>query len=314
MTGYVQEQKINDEYPLVTFALFSYNQEKYIREAVTGALSQTYSPLEIILSDDYSNDRTFNIIQKMTNEYSGQHTIKVIRNDKNMGVCAHVDAVAKISTGRLLVIAAGDDISECNRVEEIVKCWRQQKPSAIYSNAIQIDENGHEIGKWKVFSINRNKSVRKIKSKNDFLVPHFYGAGAAYDRNLFMQYGSLPNDVRNEDYILAWRALMSNGISYVYKNLLRYRKHNNNLSFWVMLSNSSSSRETITLKKQQISNEIKNLQYVLSHATEQYGEDSKVVKKIKNIIANRYRRHSHPYLYLYVDKIKQFLRQLYNAI
>jgi len=28
--------------PLVTFALFAYNQEQYIREAVEGAFSQTY--------------------------------------------------------------------------------------------------------------------------------------------------------------------------------------------------------------------------------------------------------------------------------
>lgn len=31
--------------PLITFALFAYNQEQYIEEAVQGALSQTYSPL-----------------------------------------------------------------------------------------------------------------------------------------------------------------------------------------------------------------------------------------------------------------------------
>ena len=43
--------------PLVTFALFAYNQEQYIREAVEGAFSQTYEPLEIILSDDCSSDR-----------------------------------------------------------------------------------------------------------------------------------------------------------------------------------------------------------------------------------------------------------------
>jgi len=47
--------------PLITFALFAYNQERFIREAVQGAFSQTYSPLEIIMSDDCSKDRTFDI-------------------------------------------------------------------------------------------------------------------------------------------------------------------------------------------------------------------------------------------------------------
>ena len=42
----------------MTFVLLAYNQEKYIREAVDGALAQTYHPLKIILSDDCSSDRT----------------------------------------------------------------------------------------------------------------------------------------------------------------------------------------------------------------------------------------------------------------
>ena len=51
------------ERPLVTFALFAYNQEKYIREAVEGAFSQTYQRMEIILSDDCSTDSTFDILK-----------------------------------------------------------------------------------------------------------------------------------------------------------------------------------------------------------------------------------------------------------
>lgn len=47
------------DHPLVTFALLAYSQEKYIREAVEGAFAQTYEPLEIILSDDCSSDRTY---------------------------------------------------------------------------------------------------------------------------------------------------------------------------------------------------------------------------------------------------------------
>lgn len=58
-----------EQRPLVTFALFAYNQEKYIREAVDGAFSQTYEPLEIILSDDCSSDRTFEIMQEMAAAY-----------------------------------------------------------------------------------------------------------------------------------------------------------------------------------------------------------------------------------------------------
>ena len=65
------------ERPLVTFALFAYNQEKYIHEAVEGALAQTYEPLEIILSDDSSTDRTFEVMSELAKKYNGKNKVIV---------------------------------------------------------------------------------------------------------------------------------------------------------------------------------------------------------------------------------------------
>ena len=43
------------ERPLISFVVLAYNQESFIREAIEGALTQTYSPLEIVFSDDCSD-------------------------------------------------------------------------------------------------------------------------------------------------------------------------------------------------------------------------------------------------------------------
>ena len=72
--------------PLITFALFAYNQEAYVREAIEGAFAQTYEPLEIILSDDCSTDRTFEIMQEMAAAYRGPHRVRVNLNPVNLGV------------------------------------------------------------------------------------------------------------------------------------------------------------------------------------------------------------------------------------
>ena len=66
--------------PLLTFALAALNQERFIREAVEAAFAQTYSPLEIILSDDCSEDRTFEIMCEMAKAYRGPHRIVLNRN------------------------------------------------------------------------------------------------------------------------------------------------------------------------------------------------------------------------------------------
>ena len=51
--------------PLISFAVICYRQERFIAEAVLSALTQTYSPLEIIISDDCSPDATFDVVREI---------------------------------------------------------------------------------------------------------------------------------------------------------------------------------------------------------------------------------------------------------
>ena len=57
------------EKPLVTISMITYNQERYVRDAVRGALAQTYEPLEIVISDDCSTDSTWDIIRDEVEAY-----------------------------------------------------------------------------------------------------------------------------------------------------------------------------------------------------------------------------------------------------
>ena len=60
---------MNSNKPLVSLVIAFYNQENFVEDAVKGALSQTYDNLEIILSDDCSTDKTFEVIRKCTRDY-----------------------------------------------------------------------------------------------------------------------------------------------------------------------------------------------------------------------------------------------------
>jgi hypothetical protein len=112
--------------PVVTLALFAFNQEKYVREAVEGAFSQTYSPLEIILSDDCSSDRTFEVMEEMAKAYRGPHLVNVRRNNFNIGTALHVQTAFVCSTGSLFIVAAGDDVSLPERTETLVSKWIEE--------------------------------------------------------------------------------------------------------------------------------------------------------------------------------------------
>lgn len=76
--------------PLVTYIVVAYNQEQLVREAVQSAFAQNYTPLEIILSDDCSSDRTFDIMQELALNYEGRHSVKVVQNSENLGLFDHI--------------------------------------------------------------------------------------------------------------------------------------------------------------------------------------------------------------------------------
>src|SRR5437867_2275570 len=97
------------ERPLLTFGVAAFNQERFIEEAVRAAFAQTYSPLEIILSDDCSEDRTFDIMREMAAGYKGPHRVILNRNPKRRSIGGHVNRLVEVSKGELIITAAGDD-------------------------------------------------------------------------------------------------------------------------------------------------------------------------------------------------------------
>lgn len=211
-----------EERPLVTFALFAYNQEKYIREAVEGAFAQTYEPLEIILSDDCSTDRTFEIMEEMATSYEGGHRITLNRNPQNLGIGAHVNKIDGVAKGELIVHAAGDDISLSNRVTCLAAAWlSNERPSALRSNALCIDEQGNPLGTYCVPPDRPSEHLRDSDWPIDAL-----GCSLAFDRKLLHVFGPFDPLIFQEDTVISSRALMLDGIKYINIPLVLYRRHN----------------------------------------------------------------------------------------
>ena len=54
----MQQSNIKDD-GLISVIMPAYNSAKTIRQSVESALNQTYSNIEIIITDDHSSDNTF---------------------------------------------------------------------------------------------------------------------------------------------------------------------------------------------------------------------------------------------------------------
>ena len=214
------------EQPLVTFALFAYNQEQYIHEAVQGALTQTYQPLEIILSDDCSTDKTFSIMQELVEQYRGPHSVRVNRTASNIGAFRHVLQVVALSRRKYVVMAAGDDVSLPERVTVCTDALVRTRAAAMCSGWHVISEDGSFIDRD--ISPNSLKlTLDAIMTRDDGLGPKsIQGATSCYESS-FLRLAHYPEfRVDGEDDIFSFAAnLRGDNVIYLSDPLVLYRRH-----------------------------------------------------------------------------------------
>jgi glycosyltransferase involved in cell wall biosynthesis len=222
--------------PLITFVLVAYKQERFIREAIEGAFSQTYEPLEIILSDDCSPDGTFDIMKEMAASYLGPHRIRLNRNAANLGLAMHINVTARLASGDWLVMAAGDDISNsgrCLSISEAVSRWPDAV--AVCSSWNSIDAVGLPLFRKmpRHFEQERHAAFGDWSWIKGFQKPETIGipgCTAAWHRSLFDAFPPLEKNVIAEDVVLGYRAYLTGGVVYLPDVLVHYRAHEANLS------------------------------------------------------------------------------------
>lgn len=205
--------------PLITFVVFSYNQETYIEEAIDGALSQTYTPLEIIISDDCSTDATFEIAEKKISNYVGPHSIKIIKNESNLGVGEHFSRVTEMASGELLIASAGDDVSLPERTEVIVTEWlsTSKKSDMLHSRYFEMNAGG-EITRVGSSDHPLFNTVSEFINNNVIV-----GATEAWTIRLFEKFGPLAKNVTHEDRTIGFRASLCGGVKFIDVPLVKYR-------------------------------------------------------------------------------------------
>lgn len=210
--------------PLVTLAIFAYNQERYIREAVDGAFSQNYQPLEIFLSDDCSSDGTFAIMQEMAASYRGAHRVLINRTPKNVGTLSHVLHVARQAQGELFVLAAGDDISLPNRVQELVKAWQITGAKALVSSFHRMNADG-QITAENVNHASASNGFEKYFLQADTMIA-LNGASSAVDPILFELLPDNDDRILYDDICVSFLLnRLGHRPEFVEKALLLYRQH-----------------------------------------------------------------------------------------
>lgn len=134
----------NLEKPLVTVILTSYNQEKYIEEALTSVFYQTYPYIQLIVIDNASTDNTLGVIENFKPKAPA---FQLIRNRRNIGLCRAFNQGLNIAQGKYVIDLSGDDVMIADRIEKQVAAFEQLSDdyAVVFTNARYIGKAGQRL-------------------------------------------------------------------------------------------------------------------------------------------------------------------------
>lgn len=127
--------------PVVSVLMSVYNGQKFLDEAVQSILKQSFTDFEFLIVDDGSTDATINILEK----YSDPR-IKIIRNEKNLGLIASLNKLINASNGKYLARLDSDDVAHPERFKLQVEAMERDKTLVLLgSNCRFINEESQVI-------------------------------------------------------------------------------------------------------------------------------------------------------------------------
>lgn len=95
-----------DSHPLISICIFNYNYGRFLRDAVAGALAQTYSNIEVVVSDNASTDDSMDVLS----EFSQDARLRVSRNHENIGWMRNHKRALQLARGTYAVAIPADDV------------------------------------------------------------------------------------------------------------------------------------------------------------------------------------------------------------
>jgi glycosyltransferase involved in cell wall biosynthesis len=132
--------------PLVSVVMITYNHEAFIAEAIEGVLMQEVDfPVELIIADDCSPDRTSEIVQGYLDTHPKGHWIKYTRHDKNKGMMPNFVWALEQARGEFIALCEGDDYwTDPLKLQKQLDFLESNKLcSYVFTNRVSLLPNGN---------------------------------------------------------------------------------------------------------------------------------------------------------------------------
>lgn len=234
-----------EQMDLVSICLPTRNGEKYIRQALDSVKKQTYRNIELIISDDQSQDNTLAICEKFVSEVPFP---VYIYHHKPNGMGANWNYCIEKSNGKYIKFLFQDDLLEENCIEKMLGHLQGSEPRVAFCKRKVIDEKGGVVsGKWlnnygdlqegagfffenlKIFK----KAHMKLLGRKKPFYYNFAGEPITMlmEKELWVEVGPFNTHLQQLlDLEYAYRILLKSPILFISEKLVSFRHHADQMS------------------------------------------------------------------------------------
>lgn len=129
------------EQELISVVMPCYNAASYIAASIESVLRQTYRNLELLITDDGSDDGTRQLLMKYMKT---DLRVKVLPLNSNKGAGYARNNSIKIAKGRYIAFCDCDDIWRPDKLEKQVRFMKANKIALCYTSYIRIKSTGEK--------------------------------------------------------------------------------------------------------------------------------------------------------------------------
>lgn len=263
----------NDQLPLISIVLATYNGSAYLATQLDSIFVQTYGRFEVIAVDDASTDDTYAILQSYAARYPH---LQVHRNERNLGFIANFEKACSLARGELIALCDQDDYWLPEKLEKLVAF--RGDAALVHCNSALCNEKLEPTG---VLASDRAEFKPIGNPLEQAVFCRIYGHASLITRELLDK--ALPFLPRlPHDWWLCYFATFNGGIRYLPEVLVYYRQHANNAIGAVGGKNrNKESKAARRDSKQQLIADIRNrVAAFYRHCPDRLVREKKVLRRL----------------------------------
>lgn len=218
---------MTQDLPLVSIAIITYNQKKYLQECIESILNQEYKNIEIVIADDCSTDGTREMLIQYANKYKNKFILKL--SNKNQGITKNSNLAYFACNGKYIAWMGGDDIMYKDKIKKQVEIMEKNPDCSICYHNLEVFDSltGKTIRYFNNFSNKHTGDISKLIKYGTF-----NGACSTMVRKDKCPIHGFNEQIPYASDWLFWVETLANGgnIYFIDEVLGRYRRHENNIT------------------------------------------------------------------------------------